>query len=239
MVVVILNSGQGKRMGELTAQKPKCLVNLGQKTILERQLNFLKENNICRIIITTGPFSRQIRQLTAEKFPELDISFVHNSLYAETNYIYSLFLTRAFIKEDVLLVHGDLVFGKNVLSQLLNNKFDNMVFVDNKENEKDNDFKAVVKNNEIKKISTTLEGDNVFPLQPLYKFTEKDFKLWLEEMSFFIEEDKVDNYAEDALNNLLEEKIRLIPVKINNEFCREVDNKNDLVEVQKLLERYE
>ena len=56
MKAIILNSGIGKRMGDLTANKPKCLVTLkDNETILASQLKTLKNTGIKKILITTGP----------------------------------------------------------------------------------------------------------------------------------------------------------------------------------------
>ena len=61
---VIPNSGIGRRMEELTENKPKCLVELGNKdTILGYQIKQLLKNGIKNVLITTGPFEEQIKEL--------------------------------------------------------------------------------------------------------------------------------------------------------------------------------
>lgn len=226
-------------MEELTVNKPKCLVEIDNETILGRQLRLLKKIGIKEFIITTGPFQDQIIQMVKKDFSDLDIEFVHNRLYKETNYIYSLYLVQKLIKyDDILLLHGDLVFDENVLIKLLERQNSSTVLIDKRNDVSDKDFNALVEKERIKKIAIKISGTNVFPLQPFYKFKNSDFRLWLNEISEFIEMGTTDIYAENVLNNLLEEKIKLIPTEIANGFCHEIDTKEDLEEVRRqIMER--
>lgn len=223
-------------MEGLTVDKPKCLVKIYNETILERQLKLLKKNNIKRFIITTGPFQNQIRQMVKKYFFHLNIKFVFNKFYKETNYIYSLFLVQKLINDnDILLLHGDLVFNGEVLSKLLETQNNSTVLIDKRSDFSQKDFNALVEEDKIKKIGIELSGNDVFPLQPFYKFKNSDFRLWLSEISKFIEIGKTDIYAENALNNLLKEKVKLIPTEIVDGFCQEVDTKEDLEEVKMII----
>ena len=57
MKALILNSGVGKRMGDITKEHPKCMTEItNDDTILSRQLKQLSENNIREVVMTTGPF---------------------------------------------------------------------------------------------------------------------------------------------------------------------------------------
>jgi len=57
MKALLLNSGLGSRMGDLTKDNPKCLVNLtDNETILSRQIDILQKVGVDEFIITIGPF---------------------------------------------------------------------------------------------------------------------------------------------------------------------------------------
>ncbi len=59
MRALILNSGMGKRMGDLSSEHPKCMTKIkDNETILSRQLRFLKQCEITEIVITTGRFEQ-------------------------------------------------------------------------------------------------------------------------------------------------------------------------------------
>ncbi len=60
MKAVIFNSGLGSRMGELTKDKPKCMLELyNGETIFQRQIRILSECGIKDFVITTGPYKEQ------------------------------------------------------------------------------------------------------------------------------------------------------------------------------------
>ena len=111
MKVIILNSGLGKRLADLTKDKPKCLINITQEeTILGYQLTLLKKNNLLDVIITTGPFEDLIKEYIKNRFSEFNIKYIFNPKYNSTNYIYSLYLKLKFIShckiEYILLFMG-------------------------------------------------------------------------------------------------------------------------------------
>jgi choline kinase len=107
MKALILASGTGKRLRPLTNTLPKPLLKVGDKTILDYQLESLIKHGITRLIITTGPFREKLEEHVLSGY-HLEVQFVNNPRYDSTNYIYSLWLTRDLIDSDVLLLHGDL-----------------------------------------------------------------------------------------------------------------------------------
>lgn len=234
MKVIILNSGIGKRMGDLTKNNTKCLLKLNGETILGRQLKILKENNLKNIIITTGPFEEKIISYCKINFPELKIKYINNPVYDKTNYIHSIYLIKEKIESDILLLHGDLVFDEKIIKKIINKK-ESCSFIkrDNKTISK-KDFKALIKENKIKKISTKIEGENTHDFMPLYKFKKEDFNLWMSEIEKFIEQGNNKCYAEDALNEILNE-IKLFYIEYNKELFMEIDDINDLEKVKNLL----
>ena len=119
MKAIILASGVGKRLRPLTNDTPKPLLKINGKTILEHQLDNLSKCKIKNVIITTGPFEDKIQQFCHKKFRSVTFSFVNNPQYDTTNYIYSLWLTKDLIDEDVVLIHGDLIFTEKLLQKLI------------------------------------------------------------------------------------------------------------------------
>ena len=88
------------------------------ETVFARQLRILAACGIREFIVTTGPFHEQLEE-TARRFPELTFHFVRNPIYDKTNYIYSMYLARDPFDDDVLMLHGDLVFNQRLVSSLM------------------------------------------------------------------------------------------------------------------------
>lgn len=232
---VILNSGTGSRMGSLTADQPKCLVEVAEnETILQRQLEALENLGFREVLITTGPFEEKIKEHLAGKFSGFELTYVNNPRYAETNYIYSLLLAGPIIEQDILLLHGDLVFEEAVLEKILCSEHDNAVLVNPFVKLPDKDFKAEIENGRVRKIGIDLFSRQSVFLVPIYKLSRETFSRWLEEMKAFQEKGRLKVYAENALNNLLGE-LTLHPVEFKDEFCTEIDDLEDYEKVKAYL----
>ena len=235
MKALILNSGIGKRMGALTKYKPKCLVQLrDQETILYRQLKALLEQGIMEIIITTGPYEEQIKDYVKKTFPQLSVLYVFNPLYLTTNYIYSMLLAGNLLDDDIILMHGDLVFQDDLLEKTIHSPHANTVLVNLNVPLPEKDFKGRVEEGRVKEISVNISGDNCFFLIPLYKVSRQLCEKWLEEMKEFKQQGNLKVYAEEALNNILN-KYPLYPVHFHRELCSEIDDLEDLKAVRKQL----
>lgn len=249
MKVIILNSGRGKRMFAFTRNKPKCLVKLDGKTILGNQIENFMYHGLKEFVITTGYFGNKIKSFMLSNFPQAKVDYVYNPKYTSTNYIYSLFLARDKINEEVILIHGDMVFDKETLGRLLNNNKGSCALV--KLPEKDlkadinnsairkisaKDFKAEIKKKSISRIGVYISGKNVFDFAPVYKLSKKDFVIWMNKIKELVKAGKVNIYAEEAFN-LISGKIKLYPVYFKNGLCMEIDNANDLEVSKKIFQQ--
>ena len=227
MKAIILNSGIGKRMRPFTDTNPKCFAKLNGDTILEHEIKHLVHYGITDFIITVGPFEEKIKKLVKAKFPTLNVSYPKNPKFEATNYIYSIWLARESIDDDVLLLHGDMVFEGKLLKKLLDAPYENAVLMNNKVEPPEKDFKGRVDEGIVKEIGVKVTGEHAYFLPPIYKFSKNGFQLWLSEMGKFVERNELSVYAENAFNNI-PDKIKLHPVYFGDEFCMEIDDFGDL-----------
>ena len=119
MKALILASGKGERLFPLTKEIPKSLVNIGNRTILGHQLSNLFGCGIKDVVITTGFFEGKIKEYIKKRYSNINVSYVNNPRYNSTNYIYSMWLTKEFIDDDIILLHGDLLFDAKLLERLI------------------------------------------------------------------------------------------------------------------------
>ena len=152
MRALILNSGIGKRMGVLTSEHPKCMTEISTKeTILSRQLKQIVEAGIEDVIITTGLYDCILVQYCQSLDLPIKITYVNNQDYKETNYIYSIYCAREYLNDDIILMHGDLVFENTVLDAVLESK-NSCMAVSTTIPLPEKDFKAVIRDGHITKI---------------------------------------------------------------------------------------
>jgi len=224
---LILNSGRGERLFPLTKYKPKSLIKIGNNTLLGHQLNSLIEHNIRDIIITTGPFEKKLRKYVEKEYCDVNVSYVKNPKYRTTNYIYSMWLARSLVDDDVILLHGDLLFERKLLERLVDEKYVNCVLVNRKIKPPEKDFKAVIENNRVIKIGVEFSGRNAFFSAPFYKFSKSDFLYWLNEIERVVKKGDTGIYAESVFNEI-SDRVVLRPVYFAEEICLEIDTKEDL-----------
>lgn len=240
MKALILNSGMGTRMGVLASEHPKCMTEISSReSLLSRQLNMLAEMGIEEVIITTGHFESVLVNYCQCLDLPLRITYVKNPLYKETNYIYSIYCAREYLDEDILMMHGDLVFENEVLDKVLGFSNSCMV-VSGTRSLPEKDFKAVVRNGQIAGIGIDLFQEAV-AAQPLYKILQDDWKTWLGKITAFCEsgdEEKRKCYAEEAFNQVWD-GCCLFPLDVGNLLCAEVDNPDDLASVSARLHEIE
>jgi len=116
---LLLAAGTGSRLQPLTLDAPKCLTEVGGKTILGRLLDNLRAQQIERLVVVTGHLEHCIREYLDEYATDIKVEYVFNRLYKTTNNIYSLWLAKELIEEQFILLESDLVFEESMLSDLM------------------------------------------------------------------------------------------------------------------------
>jgi len=113
MKVIILAAGQGTRLRPLTDNKPKCMVELNNKPLIEYQLDLFKKFDIKNINIVTGYLEEKINFKGVNKF--------YNPRFDYTNMLTSLFCASELFdgKDDILIAYGDIVYNQNVLKSIV------------------------------------------------------------------------------------------------------------------------
>ncbi len=240
MKALILNSGLGSRMGVLTSEHPKCMTEISaRETILSRQLKMLADAGVTEVVMTTGAFDSVLVSYCNSLELPLNITFVKNPVYDKTNYIYSIYCAREYLKdEDIILMHGDLVFENTVFDQVIASETSCMT-VSSTLDLPEKDFKAVIAEGKVQKVGIEFFND-AMAAQPLYKLLREDWNKWLSGIIAFCEsgeEAKKKCYAENALNEIADKNIAALDVQ--NLLCAEIDNPEDLAVVSAKLKEIE
>lgn len=237
MKALILNSGLGHRMGVLTSEHPKCMTEISAtETILSRQLRLIAAAGIDQVVMTTGYFDEVLVNYCKSLNLPLHYTFVNNPLYAETNYIYSIYCAREYLDDDILLMHGDLVFECSVLDDMLAFPHSCMK-VSSTLPLPEKDFKAVVQDGKVKKVGIEFFSD-AMEAQALYKLNREDWKVWLDQIRAFCEQGNRKCYAENALNQV-SDVCGIYAFDVKNRLCAEIDTPEDLAIIVDKLNRIE
>ena len=233
MKALILNSGLGSRMGVLTSEHPKCMTEISpRETILSRQLRQLSEAGIRQAVITTGYYDEVLVNYCRALDLPLDYTFVKNPVYDQTNYIYSIYCAREYLDDDIVMMHGDLVFENEVFDKVLASESSCMT-VSSTLPLPEKDFKAQVKDGMVMRVGVDIFED-ALEAQALYKLNKNDWKVWLDKIVEFCEAGNTKVYAENALNTL-DGAAGIHAQDVGDRLCGEIDNPEDLARIRKLL----
>jgi phosphoenolpyruvate phosphomutase len=238
MIALILSAGIGSRLKPHTNIKHKCLVEVADnKSIIDIQLTNLRKNDINDIVIAVGHFKEKIKNHIELYYPDLNIILVNNNKYAFTNCIYSMWLCRKYLHEDMIFLTGDLVFESKVIKDMIDSNLNNMIYVNPEAALNKEDFNVEIGDNGyIKEIGVNVCGKNAKSCYPLYKISISSMKIWMKEIDNYIKQDKTNLYCEDAFNNI-SDKINLVPL-YTTDFCMEIDNCDDLLEAKKYYKNF-
>ncbi len=122
--VIHLAAGQGTRLRPLTDDRPKPLVELGGTSLLERNVETLKNAGVTDHLVVTG--------YEADKIRDLDFETVHNDVYDQTEMVYSLFCAADQFPDDqdLLISYGDILYDQSVVEKLISSTAPVCVIVD-------------------------------------------------------------------------------------------------------------
>jgi choline kinase len=122
---VILAAGKGSRLNGTAGDKPKCLVDTGGLTLLERQVRTLEQSGIDDIVVVVGCQADRVRASCGPR-----VQYVENVRFSETNSLYSLWTARALLDEGFVVLNCDVLFHPSLLDDLLVTHLDAALLID-------------------------------------------------------------------------------------------------------------
>ena len=121
----------GRRLGELTGDNTKCMLEVNGVKLIDRALEALAECNLSRVVMVVGYKRENVKSYLGDSYKGIDIVYVDNPIYDKTNNIYSLYLAKDYlVAEDTLLLESDLIYESAVVKRLVDNDYPNLALVD-------------------------------------------------------------------------------------------------------------
>lgn len=246
MKAIIIAAGSAKRLGSQTKEMPKGLLDINGKSILERQIEILKNNNIEEIIIITGPHRN--------KFKFDKIMYLEDSEYEKHDVLLSLMVAKNEIRGDIITTYSDILFDEEILQQIIQSKTDIGIATDlnweskyenRTEHPKSQADNVIIENNKIvkikKNISQIAKNQKNGEFIGIMKFSEKGSEIFVREFNR-VEKNKPSpfhdaktfekSYLTDMIQEVIEQNILVEPIIVNGEWC-EIDTLQDLENAKK------
>ncbi len=230
MRAIILAAGFGQRLRPLTDDKPKAMVELRGRTILQRQIDMFRSAGLSSIVIVGGHGFNALKNI--------GYTIVNNIDYSKTNMVYSLLTARKYLDDDVIVSYGDILYEPSILETLMQSDHDISVAVDTNwlpywemrfdDPLSDAETLKIDKNQELLEIGNKPQGyeDIEAQFMGLMKFKKKGLKDILELCdSVNLKSDKMTSnlngksvetaYTTDLLNQLILENVSVTAVKVS------------------------
>ena len=162
--VIILAAGQGKRLLPLTADVPKALLDIGGKTLVERQIEAFAANGLKDFVVITGYAASKMEAALATVAARLGVKVTttFNPFYAVADNLASCWLARPYMDGSFIQVNGDNVFRADLVAALLKSSpMDVSVAINRKDGFDADDMKVMLDGQRLTEIGKTLPVDTV------------------------------------------------------------------------------
>ncbi|MCR5483510.1 MAG: aminotransferase class I/II-fold pyridoxal phosphate-dependent enzyme [Bacilli bacterium] len=184
MKALMLAAGMGKRLGRYTAGNTKCMLKIGDKSLIERACEALYEAGINDFTIVIGYKGDNLKKFLLEEcenpiVKQMNFTFIDNDIYNKTNNIYSLYLAKdELIKDDTIMLESDLIYDYDLIKRMVDSKEKNLVSVAKYKQWMDGTVVKLGNENNIKEFIEKKdfnfdEIDEYFKTINIYKFSKE------------------------------------------------------------------
>ena len=229
MIGVILAAGMAKRLRPLTDTKPKCLLEVGGKSLLQRTVDAMASAGISEFLIITGYLTEMIREHISACCSQADICYIDNPDYAHNNNIFSLWLAMQQLHgEEVLLMDSDILCDPEAVRRVA--RQDSSALAMQRHELGEEEMKIVVDGDfQITEISKTCSpeaaiGESVGIEKMTSAYTET---LYQELRQMILEEGLIDIFYERAFERLIPQGHTFKVVDTTDLFSYELDTPED------------
>ena len=242
MIGVILAAGMAKRLRPLTDTKPKCLLEVGGRTLLERTVRAMQQAGISEFVVVTGYRADQIRTFldNLEPLDSLDkptFHFLHNADYEHNNNIYSLWMAGEFVRgKEFLLMDSDILCDPAAVARIAHEPESALAL--NRHECGEEEIKVIVDGDghitEISKVCSIQDaiGESV----GIEKMTADYSTALYKELDQMIEkEGLIDVFYERCFERLIPQGHTFRVVDTTNYFSYELDTPEDFQRAQELM----
>ncbi len=242
---LMLAAGMGKRLAEYTNNNTKCMLKIGETTLLERAINTLKKVGINKLIIVVGYKGENVKKFVKENIKDFEVVFIDNPDYENSNNIYSLYLAKKYLEmDDTILLESDLIYEEKLIQELVNNKNNNVAVVAKYEDWMDGTVVTIDSEERITEFITKKEikqenTNEYYKTVNIYKMS-KEFciKEYIPFLEAYIKAYGVNEYYELVLKAITYiNKTQIVAMPIKNIKWYEIDNSYDLNMAKTLFEK--
>lgn len=157
---IILSAGQGSRLLPLTADRPKCLIEVGGRAILDHQIEALAASGVAAITIVAGYRIGHIEAHVAAARPGPSIEVRLNPFWATASSIGSVWAARDRLSGPFILLNGDTVYEPTLIADCAARFGPGLnLVVERVSTAEDDDMRVIVEGDRVVEVGKALPTD--------------------------------------------------------------------------------
>lgn len=225
MKILILAAGIGSRMKDETKDKPKAMIRVNNKPLIQYQIESVLEAGFdYSDIYVLGGYKMEKIQ---EHYENTDINFIYNEHYRAMNNIYSFLLSQK-IEDDILLINSDDFYDKRMIKRLIESEPKTAILVDKVKVLTEEAMRVTLENNKLRLINKKIELDVADgEYIGISKLNIEDLKVLYKKAEEMIDAGDINAWYENVYE-ACSEVVDIIAVDTNGYPWVEIDDLNDL-----------
>ena len=237
MIGVILAAGMAKRLRPLTDTKPKCLLKVGERTLLERTVDAMRQAGITEFLVVTDYRGEMIRDFLGDYSSQPSFTFLNNTDYEHNNNIYSLWMACQKVRGcNFLLMDSDILCDPAAVVRIAQEPVSALAV--NRHELGEEEMKVVVDaDNRITEISKTCRPEDAMGESVGIEKITADYSeaLARELDQMILQEGLIDIFYERAFERLIPQGHTFKVVDTTHYFSYELDTPEDFKRAQELM----
>lgn len=242
---IILVAGMGTRLKPLTLSNHKCLTEVNGTPILINTLQILNDCGFEQVTLVVGYLKELVQKRIGTRFGNMDIVYVENDIYNQTNTSWSLQLGLNSVSdyEELFIIEGDVFFEKKLLDDLINYSSNVATVLEKYRPELDGTFVTLGADNTVTDWTHKSHQSTDYKVEDKYKtvnihrfhidFIEKVLEKYLQEN---IAVHKGKEPLENIMETLVHENPRLVSgFVLDGQKWFEIDDTEDLAKAERIF----
>jgi histidinol-phosphate/aromatic aminotransferase/cobyric acid decarboxylase-like protein/NDP-sugar pyrophosphorylase family protein len=244
---ILLAAGVGDRLQPFTQEFPKCLVPVNGVPIIVNALTHLRAVGVTEAVIVVGHHKEKLYERFGDSFEGMKVTYIESENFTTTNNIYSLWLARDHLDEDVFLLEADVFFEQSLLEKMLSHESGSLAAVSQHQPWMSGAVVSLSKSGNIQALMDAREQgpdfdySKVFKTVNIYLF-QKEFlrRYFLPHLEAYIASGDVNEYYEVILTAMAHRVDRQLgAVQCDDLRWYEIDDENDRLSAEYLFSTQE
>ena len=234
MKALILAAGEAKRLKPITENLPKCMIRVGEKRIIDYQIENLLQTNIKDIVVVTGFLAEKLEDHLSKTHPNARFTFIRSDDYYKTYPAHGMWLAKEHLQGEVIYLNADVICHPDIIKNIVDSEHESVTALH--KNDWDEEQVNIITKSDSGQIESmgkviTAEqssGEFVGVTKLGASFNQKLVQV----LDDFITKEELKKFAADAINVSIQKKQAMHALDLTHLPAIEIDTPDDLVEAE-------